>query len=123
MNRLKELRNEFGFTIRDFEEYHLGRNVITYIENGKTDVNLEKLSIFCNIFQVSADYFSGLCDEGIYVNYQDTIYSLNRDNFLKYKQLGFINYESNKRILVLPNNYEISFLLPTIKLIEIIKKD
>ncbi len=123
MNRLKELRNEFGFTIRDFEEYHLGRNVITYIENGKTDVNFEKLSIFCKIFQVSADYFSGLCDEGIYVNYQDTIYSLNRDNFLKYKQLGFINYESNKRILVLPNNYEISFLLPTIKLIEIIKKD
>ena len=119
MNRLRELRQEFGYTIRDFEKYNLGRNVITYIENGKTDLNLEKLSIFCKIFQVSADYFCGQLDERIYVKYFNDTYSLSSDNFLKYKDLGFIKYKNKQRLLILPDEYEIDFIHGSIKLIEV----
>ena len=119
MNRLRELRQEFGYTIRDFEKYNLGRNVITYIENGKTDLNLEKLSIFCKIFQVSADYFCGQLDEGIYVKYFNDTHSLTRENFFKYKELGFIKYENKQRLLIVPDEYDIDFIHGNIKLIKV----
>ncbi len=122
MNRLRELRNEFGYTIRDFDKYNLGRNVITYIENGKTDLNLEKLATFCEIFQVSADYFTCLSNEGIYVNYQNNTYSLKRDDFLKYKDLGFIKYQDSIRIIEFPDNYDLDFIEPLIKLIQLKSK-
>lgn len=120
MNRLKELRNEFDFSIRDFEELlGLGRNVIYYIEKGTSDIDTEKVALFCKLFQVSSDYFNVLNNEGIYVKYLNNTYSLTRDNFLKYKELGFIKYENKKRLLVLPDGYDIDFVHGNIKLIEV----
>ena len=50
MNRLKELRNEFNFSIRDFEELLvLGRNVIYYIEKGTSYIDTEKVALFCKL--------------------------------------------------------------------------
>ena len=119
MVRLKELREEFGLTTRDFLEYGIGKNGIYYVENGIHDVNTEKVDLFCTIFQVSSDYFCNRSDEGIYVKYFNDTYSLSRDNFLKYKELGFIKYDNKQRLLILPDEYDIDFIHGNIKLIKV----
>lgn len=43
-------------------------------------------------------------------------YSLIIDNFLKYKELGFIKYEDKQRLLLLADGYDINVALGTIKL-------
>jgi len=66
-------------------------------------------------------YLHGLSEGGIYVNFKDYIYSLNRTNFINYKEMDLIILSNNKRVLSLPSNYDINFIYPTIKPIEIKK--
>ena len=66
-------------------------------------------------------YLHGLSEGGIYVNFKDYIYSLNRTNFINYKEMDLIILSNNKRVLSLPSNYVINFIYPTIKPIEIKK--
>lgn len=121
MNKLKQLRSEFDYTLRDLEiEIDIPRSNLNLIELGKLFTkNVEKIYEICKFFQVSFDYFWGKSDEGIYVIYNDATYALNEENFLKYKEAGYITYKEKKRVLILPQNLDIKFVHSTISLIEI----
>lgn len=125
MNKLKELRNEFDYTLRDLEiELDIPRSNLNLIELGRLFTkNVEKIYDICDFFQVSFDYFWGKSNEGIYVHYQNEKYVLNEKNFFEYKKQGFIKYEKKTRLLVLPDDYNINFILSNIKIIEVVKKD
>lgn len=124
MNKLKQLRSEFDYTLRDLEiEIDIPRSNLNLIELGKLFTkNVEKIYEICEFFQVSFDYFWGKSDEGIYVIYGDKTYALNEANFLKYKEAGYITYKEKKRVLSLPQNVDIQFVHCTINLIEITDK-
>lgn len=59
MNRLKELRNEFDYTLRDLEiELDIPSSNLNLIELGKLFAkNVEKIYDIYDFFQVSFDYF------------------------------------------------------------------
>lgn len=97
INKLKELRNEFDYTLRDLDiELNILRSNLNLIELGKLFTkSFEKIYEICDFFQVSFDYFWGKSNEGIYVQYQNEKYVLNEKNFLEYKKQGFIKYEKN----------------------------
>ncbi|MDD4000034.1 MAG: helix-turn-helix transcriptional regulator [Bacilli bacterium] len=123
MNRIKELRAERNLSLRDFSDIiKIPRSTISLYELGTRDIKFESLKRLCDFFEVTSDYLLGFSEEGIYVHFQEKTYSLNRANFLKYKELDFLKLVNNIRTLLLPNNYSINFIYPTIKPIEI-KKD
>lgn len=123
MNRIKELRAERNLSLRDFSDIiKIPRSTISLYELGTRDIKFESLKKLCDFFEVTSDYLLGFSEEGIYVHYQEKMYSLNRSYFLRYKKLGFLKLDNNIRILLLPNNYDINFIYPTIKPIEIKKK-
>lgn len=122
MNRIKELRAERNLSLREFSDIiKIPRSTISLYELGTRDIKFESLKKLCDFFEVTSDYLLGFSEEGIYVHYQEKMYSLNRSNFLKYKELGFLKLDNNIRILLLPTNYDINFIYPTIKPIEIKK--
>ena len=100
------------------------RSNLNLIELGKSFTkNVEEIYQLCEFFQVSFDYFWGKSNEGIFINYNDELYTLSEDNFFKYKELGFIKYEKKTRLLVLPSDYDINTIHSNIKVIEVIKKN
>ncbi|HQD92779.1 MAG TPA: helix-turn-helix transcriptional regulator [Bacilli bacterium] len=121
MNKLKQLRDEFNYTLRDLEtELDIPRSNLNLIELGKLFTkNVEKIYKLCDFFQVTFDYFWGKSNEGIYINYNNNSYILSESNFIKYKELGFIKYENNIRLLVLSDEYDIDFVHGNIKIIEV----
>ena len=124
MNKLKELRTEFNYTLRDLEiEIDIPRSNLNLIELGKLFTkNVEKIYHLCEFFQVSFDYFWGKSDEGIYVTYNNQTYSLNEENFFKYKEAGYINYIEKKRVLTLTLDLDIHLIPSNLSLIEVIAK-
>lgn len=124
MNKLKQLRSEFNCTLRDLEiGIDIPRSNLNLIELGKIFTkNVEKIYDICDFFQVSFDYFWGKSNEGIYISYNDVTYALNEENFLKYKEAGYITYIEKKRVLTLTSNLDIKFINSTINLIEITTK-
>lgn len=124
MNKLKQLRNEFNYTLRDLEtKLDIPRSNLNLIELGKLFTkNVEKIYQLCDFFQVTFDYFWGKSNEGIYINYKGDLYILNESNFIKYRELGFIKYENNIRILALSDDFDIDFIHGNIKLIEVKSK-
>lgn len=124
MNKLKQLRSEFDYTLRDLEiAIDIPRSNLSLIELGKLFTkNVEKIYEICEFFQVSFDYFWGKSDEGIYVIYNNATYALNEENFLKYKEAGYITYQEKKRVLTLTSDLDIKFVHSTINLIEITDK-
>lgn len=124
MNKLKQLRSEFDYTLRDLEiAIDIPRSNLNLIELGKLFTkNVEKIYEICEFFQVSFDYFWGKSNEGIYVIYGDKTYALNEANFLKYKEAGYITYKEKKRVLTLPQNLDIKFVNSNLSLIEITDK-
>ncbi len=123
MVRLRELRDEFDLKIRSFEEFGFSRGIINNIELQVSNPDNEKIEIFCNIFDVSSDYFLGLSDEGIYAYYNDIKYSLDRNDFFDYKKLDYIKYDGRKRLLVVPDRKEVITKLSSIPAIKIIDKE
>ena len=124
MNKLKQLRSEFDYSLRDLETaIDIPRSNLSLIELGKLFTkNVEKIYEICEFFQVSFDYFWGKSDEGIYVIYDDQTYSLNEENFLKYKEAGYITYKEKKRVLSLTSDLDIKLVNSKLSLIEITDK-
>ena len=124
MNKLKQLRSEFDYSLRDLETaIDIPRSNLNLIELGKLFTkNIEKIYEICEFFQVSFDYFWGKSDEGIYVIYDDQTYSLNEENFLKYKEAGYITYKEKKRVLSLTSDLDIKLVNSKLSLIEITDK-
>lgn len=117
--RLKELRLEFNLSLRDFEKFGIGKNVINSIENGDRKLTEERLVFFCELFKVTSDYLLGLTDDGILVKVFDKLYSINKVQFNFYSSINMISYVDSVRILNVSSLEDIEFVnsnVPSIKL-------
>lgn len=102
MNRLKELREERGYTIRSLSAViDIHYNTISSYENELRDFNTKALKKFATFFEVTIDYL--LCYSGYYVfvNYHNIMLKVNEDDYkLLYKE-GFIYFNEGKRCVSL----------------------
>ena len=63
MNKLKELRQELGWTQEQLaEKLNVKKSAISKYENERVPLIDETILKLCNIFDVSADYFLGNTD-------------------------------------------------------------
>ena len=123
MNRLKELREEFGLTVRKLEEF-VGINYMTLnnYENESRTINPTALKQLSNFFDVTNDYTLGIDDSFMYVNYEKTKKRyIIRESLYKYLKKGnFIYYKDNKRYIDLnkffniENIFDVSFLIESV---------
>ena len=61
--RLKELRQEKGFTLKYVaEHFNVTIRTICRYEDGSREPSIEMLIKFCNFYDVSADYIIGRTD-------------------------------------------------------------
>ena len=98
MNRLKELREERGYTIRSLSAViDMHYNTISSYENELRDFNTKALKKFASFFEVTIDYL--LCYSGyyIFVNYHDLMFKVNEDDYKKLYKDGFIYFNDGKR--------------------------
>ena len=98
MNRLKELREERGLTVRSLESLiGINHSTITTYENETRDLNTNALKKFAAFFEVTIDYL--LCYSGYYVfvNYHDLMLKVNEDDYKKLYKDGFIYFNEGKR--------------------------
>lgn len=102
MNRLKELREERGLTVRSLESLiGINHSTITTYENETRDLNTNALKKFATFFEVTIDYL--LCYSGYYVfvNYHNIMLKVNEEDYrLLYKD-GFIYFNEGKRYVSL----------------------
>lgn len=106
MNRLKELRNEYGLTVRALEPLiNISSSSISFYEQEVRDFNTNNLKIFSDFFCVSIDYLLCHSDDGLFVLYEqgEQTYRLDEKRFKKYKEDGFIYYKNYKRYLDINN--------------------
>ena len=60
MNRIKELREERGLTIRKLAELlNINNQNISRYENEQRDISTELLKVFASFFEVSIDFLCG----------------------------------------------------------------
>ncbi len=102
MNRLKQLREERGYTIRSLSALiDIHYNTISSYENELRDFNTKALKKFATFFEVTIDYL--LCYSGYYVfvNYNNIMLKVNEEDYrLLYKE-GFIYFNEGKRCVSL----------------------
>ena len=120
MNRLKELRNEFKYTVRDVEELTGYSNAsISFYETESRNMNASIMLTFANLYHVTVDYLLNNSPLGVYVYYKtnEQQYMLDEYHFKKYLKDGFITYLNNKRYIdlnkkmQLDNSLDVSVLL------------
>lgn len=102
MNRLKELREERGLTVRSLESLlGINHSTITTYENETRDLNTNALKKFASFFEVTIDYL--LCYSGYYVfvNYHNLMFKVNEDDYKKLYKDGFIYFNDGKRCVSL----------------------
>ena len=118
MNRLKELREERGLTVRSLENLiGINHSTITTYENETRDLNTNALKKFATFFEVTIDYL--LCYSGyyIFVNYHDLMFKVNEGDYKKLYKDGFIYFNDGKRcvslnkLIGLDNDNDISGLI------------
>lgn len=118
MNRLKELREERGLTVRSLENLiGINHSTITTYENETRDLNTNALKKFASFFEVTIDYL--LCYSGyyIFVNYHDLMFKVNEGDYKKLYKDGFIYFNDGKRcvslnkLIGLDNDNDISGLI------------
>jgi len=118
MNRLKELREERGLTVRSLESLiGINHSTITTYENETRDLNTNALKKFASFFEVTIDYL--LCYSGYYVfvNYHDLMFKVNEDDYKKLYKDGFIYFNDGKRsvnlnkLIGLDNDNDLSGLI------------
>ena len=100
MNRLKELREERGLTVRSLESLlGINHSTITTYENETRDLNTNALKKFASFFEVTIDYL--LCYSGYYVfvNYYDLMFKVNEDDYKKLYNDGVIYFNEGKRFV------------------------
>lgn len=102
MNRLKELREERGYTIRSLSALiDIHYNTISSYENELRDFNTKALKKFAAFFEVTIDYL--LCYSGYYVfvNYHNIMLKVNEEDYKKLYKDGFIYFNEGKRYVSL----------------------
>jgi transcriptional regulator with XRE-family HTH domain len=96
VNKLKFLRTETGYTIRELADVLNVSNysLISRYELGKASyIKDEMLKTFCDFFRVEANYFLGLSNEGIICKCDklDTTIVINEEEYLKLGNDIFFN--------------------------------
>jgi transcriptional regulator with XRE-family HTH domain len=96
MNRIKELREERGFTVRKLSELiGIQYQSINRYENEVRDISTDLLKVFASFFEVSIDYllmYSGYC---IYLKYNNVTLKVNHDNYNLLVKQGLIYFDDN----------------------------
>ncbi len=110
MNRLKELREERGFSTRGMEiKTGINYNSICRYENESRDFNTNVLRQLSDFFEVTIDYL--LCHSNcyIYANYElDNFTFKSRDDYYhKLKDNNYIYFKDNKRYVDLNKIFEV----------------
>jgi transcriptional regulator with XRE-family HTH domain len=125
MNRIAELRKEFGLSQLELAILlETSQGNIGYYENEKRDINTRTLKALSVIFGVSIDYL--LCNDinGIIVLYEnanDREYIISEEQFKLFKKNNCIYYKNNKRyininkVLNLNSDTDISDLLDQVE--------
>ena len=103
MNRLKELREERGLSVRKLSELiGIKFESISRYENEKRDISTDLLKLFSNYFEVSIDYLLGHSAYYIYLRYNRINLKVNEDNYKSLFRNGLIYFDdSNHRCIKL----------------------
>lgn len=103
MNRLKELREERGLSVRKLSELiGIKFESISRYENEKRDISTDLLKMFSNYFEVSIDYLLGHSAYYIYLRYNRINLKVNEDNYKSLFRNGLIYFDdSNHRCVKL----------------------
>lgn len=97
MNRLKQLRNERGYTIRQLEaKIGIGNASITRYETESRDFSTENLKKFASFFEVSIDYLLCHSSFSIYLTDENSklCFKVNEEMFNKLKEINAVYYNS-----------------------------
>ena len=102
MNRLKELREERGYSTRGIEtKLDISYAVINYYENEKRDPSTASLKKLADFFEVSIDYL--LCYSGCYVyaayELDKFTFKIRDDYYKELKDNDFIYFKNDKRYI------------------------
>lgn len=103
MNRLKELREERGLSVRKLSQIiDIKFESISRYENEKRDISTELLKLFSNYFEVSIDYLLGHSAYFVYLKYNRINLKVNEDNYKALLRNGLIYFDdSNHRCVKL----------------------
>ena len=94
MNRLKELREERGLSVRKLSELiGIKFESISRYENEKRDISTDLLKMFSNYFEVSIDYLLGHSAYYIYLRYNRINLKVNEDNYKSLFRNGLIYFD------------------------------
>ena len=122
MNRLKELREEFGLTVRKLEEYvSISYMTLNNYENENRTINPAALIELSEFYGVTVDYILGIEGSFIYVVYEKTKkkYLIRESLYHCLKKNNLIYYKDYKRYIDLnnffniDNVFDVSFLIET----------
>lgn len=102
MNKLKELREERGLTVRKLEEL-IGIKFATlnHYETELRDLNTKVINTLANFYEVTTDYLLGLDDSFLYVSYEKTksLYIVRESLYKYFFQKDLIYFKDNKRYI------------------------
>lgn len=110
MNRLKELREERGYSTRGMEiKTGINYNSICRYENESRDFNTNVLRQLSDFFEVTIDYL--LCHSNcyIYANYEldNFTFKIRDDYYHKLKDNNYIYFKDDKRYVDLNKIFEV----------------
>lgn len=120
MNRLKELREELGLTVRKLEEYvNISYMTLNNYENENRTINPKALTDLASFYDVTVDYILRIEESFLYVNYEknNKKYMIKESLYRFLKKRNIIYYKENVRYIDLnsyfniDNLYDISFLI------------
>lgn len=96
MNRIKELREERGLTVRKLSELiGIQYQSINRYENEVRDISTDLLKVFASFFEVSIDYLLMYSGYYIYLKYNNVTLKVNHDNYNLLVKQGLIYFDDN----------------------------
>ena len=96
MNRIKELREERGLTVRKLSKLiGIQYQSINRYENELIDISTDLLKVFASFFEVSIDYLLMYNGYYIYLKYNNVTLKVNHDNYNLLVKQGLIYFDDN----------------------------
>ena len=94
MNRIKELREERGLTVRKLSELiGIQYQSINRYENEVRDISTDLLKVFASFFEVSIDYLLMYSGYYIYLKYNNVTLKVNHVNYNLLVKQGLIYFD------------------------------
>jgi len=111
MNRLKELREERGYSVRGMDKKtNINYNSIAKYEKEERDPGTATLKILADFFQVSIDYLLNYSSCYVYAAYELDKFTFKiRDNYYKeLKDNNYIYFKDDKRYIDLNKIFDVN---------------